>query len=68
MTRFGTVSADAQLVLRAANTAKVHQLSVWDAMIVEAAVAARCQELWSGDLAAGAVIRGVRVVNPLLPG
>jgi predicted nucleic acid-binding protein len=59
------VSADAGLVLRATLTAQGHQLSIWDAMIVEAAAEAGCDELWSEDLAAGASYRGVRVINPL---
>ena len=55
---------DAQLVLRALDTAARHQLSVWDAMIVEAAAEAGCAQLWTEDLSAGAVLRGVEVVNP----
>ncbi|HET9842948.1 MAG TPA: PIN domain-containing protein [Nocardioides sp.] len=58
------VPADADLVIRATLTAQGHQLSIWDAMIVEAAAEAGCDELWSEDLAAGAELRGVRVVNP----
>lgn len=59
------VPADAELVLRASTTAQGHQLSIWDAMIVEAASEAGCDEIWSEDLATGAELRGVRVVNPL---
>lgn len=58
------VPADAQLVLRAATTAQGHQLSIWDAMIVEAANEAGCDELWSEDFAADTELRGVRIVNP----
>lgn len=58
------VPADATLVLQAARTAEEHQLSIWDAMIVEAAVLAGCAELWTEDLTHGHVIRGVTVVNP----
>lgn len=65
MTRFAIVPADGPLVLRAARTADEHQLSIWDAMIVEAAVVAGCDEVWSEDLATGATLRGVRIVNPL---
>jgi predicted nucleic acid-binding protein len=58
------VPADADLVMRAALTAQGHQLSIWDAMIVEAAAEAGCDEIWTEDLAGGAELRGVRVVNP----
>lgn len=60
------VPADADLVMRATLTAQGHQLSIWDAMIVEAATEAGCDELWSEDLAAGTELRGVRVVNPFV--
>ena len=58
------VPADADLVMRATLTAQGHQLSIWDAMIVEAAVEAGCDELWTEDLSAGIELRGVSVVNP----
>ncbi|WP_454293470.1 PIN domain-containing protein [Salana multivorans] len=63
---YGVVSADRALVERAMATASEHQLSIWDAMMVEAAHQAGCDELWTEDLADGSVLRGVRIVNPLL--
>ena len=42
----------------------VHQLSFWDALILVAAEKALCSEVWTEDLNAGQVIRGVKVVNP----
>lgn len=65
LTRLHVAPADAQLVLRAVRTAGQHQLSVWDAMIVEAAAEAGCEEIWTEDLATGAQIRGLLVTNPL---
>ncbi|WP_164860120.1 PIN domain-containing protein [Actinomyces wuliandei] len=62
----GVVPADRALVERAVVTARRHQLSVWDAMVLEAAVESGCGELWTEDLAHGSVLRGVRTVNPLL--
>lgn len=58
------VPADAHLVRRAAATAAAHQLSIFDALILEAAALAGCQELWTEDLAAGSMLRDVRIVNP----
>ena len=54
----------ASLVQAAVQTSQDHQLAYWDALIVEAAVAAGCKELLSEDLADGSVLRGVRVRNP----
>ncbi len=58
------VIADARLVCRAAATTEKYGFSIWDAMIIEAAVESGCSELWSEDLAAESTIKGVRVVNP----
>lgn len=66
LARYPVLVTDSHLVRRAIDTSRRHRLSVWDAMIVEAAVEAGCGELWTEDLATGAAIRGVRVVNPLL--
>ncbi len=64
LTRLPVVGADARLVSRAAATAGRHQLSIWDAMVVEAAAEAGCTQLWTEDLSTGAVLRGVQIVNP----
>lgn len=66
LARSPVVPADGALVLRAARTAEEHQLSIWDAMIIEAAVVGGCSEVWTEDLATGATLRGVRIVNPLV--
>lgn len=60
------VNADQVLVEQAMATAATHQISIWNSMIIEAAHGAGCDELWSEDLDAGATLRGVRVVNPLI--
>jgi predicted nucleic acid-binding protein len=56
--------ADASLVYDAVATATRHQLRIYDAMILEAAVRAGCEELWTEDFPSGATLRGVRIVNP----
>jgi predicted nucleic acid-binding protein len=50
---------------RAIDLQILNQLSFWDALIISAAVSARCSVLWSEDLTAGQVIAGVRIENPL---
>lgn len=58
------VDADAELVVRAAQTSAAHQLSIWEAMIIESASLAGCSTLLSEDLSDGLVVRGVTVRNP----
>lgn len=62
---YPTITTDHLLVSRAAGTATRHQLSIFDALILEAAAHASCDELWSEDFAEGTTVRGVRIVNPL---
>jgi predicted nucleic acid-binding protein len=40
------------------------QLSFWDAMMVQAAIEARCDRLYTEDLNAGQRVGGVTLVNP----
>ncbi len=58
------VPIDSELVLAATDTVSRHQLSYWDALILEAAAAGACDELLTEDLDAGSTLRGVTVVNP----
>lgn len=55
------------LVLDAARTGRRHQLSHWDALIVETASRSGAAELLTEDLDAGSVLRGVTIVNPFAP-
>lgn len=59
------IASDLALVKAAMRTTERHQLAIWDALILEAAVVGGCEELWTEDLSTGATIRGVRIVNPL---
>ncbi len=61
---FPVVTADRELVLDAAATAERHQLSIFDAAIVQAAARAGCAELLSEDFSDGQAIDSVRVRNP----
>lgn len=58
------VPASADLVIRAVALSRTHQLTIWDALVVEAAATSDCTELLTEDLAGGGTIRGVRIVNP----
>lgn len=60
------VPVDADLVLAASETVNRHQLSYWDALILEAAVASGCTEVVTEDLATGSTLRGLRITNLFL--
>jgi predicted nucleic acid-binding protein len=58
------VTTTAGLVLSAIATARNETLSLWDALIIEAASTAGCDRVLTEDLQHDRVIRGVRVENP----
>ncbi len=60
------VAADGELVLSAIDTADQSNISIWDALIVQAARRAGCDEILTEDLNHGQVIEGVRIHNPLV--
>ena len=55
-------------VLAAIGLQRRHQLSFWDAMILESAAQLGCALLWSEDLQPDLRVRGVRVRNPFVTG
>ena len=63
---FASVSEDAGMVLRAVRRHREMSLSFWDALIVEAALKAGADRLFTEDLQHGQVIAGMRVENPFL--
>lgn len=58
------VQIDTDMVLRSVELSRRHQVSLWDALIIEAAVAGACSHLLSEDLQDGWNIQGLRVENP----
>ena len=64
MAMLRVVPVDHLLVLRATDIALSARLSIWDALIVEAAATAGTDRLLTEDLNDGQVIRDVRIVNP----
>lgn len=64
MAMLRVVAVDHRLVLRATDTALNTRLSIWDALIVEAAATAGSDHLLTEDLDDGQIIRDVRIVNP----
>ena len=60
------VAADAALVLRGLHLAQSHQLSHWDGLIVQAALDAGCEALFSEDMQAGMRFGDLEIVNPFV--
>ncbi len=61
------VGSNASFVLDALRLARRHRLSVWDALIVQAALAAGCTTLFTEDLQAGQRFGNLEVVDPFAP-
>ena len=57
----------ADTVLNGVTLAQRHQLSVWDGLIVQAALDAGCTTLFTEDLQHGQRFGALQVVNPFLP-
>jgi predicted nucleic acid-binding protein len=58
------VPSNANMVLRAAGLAHRYQISIWDALMVQAALDAQCEVLYTEDLQAGRRFGSLEVVNP----
>lgn len=58
------VALDAASVLAAVDTATANTIGLWDAMVVQAAQRAGCDEILTEALNHGQIIDGVRVTNP----
>jgi len=66
LARGRVVRFDAGDVIAAIELHRLTQISFWDALIVHAARSAGAVVLYTEDLQPGAVLGGVRVVNPFL--
>ena len=64
MGSMNVVQVDPPLILAAIDLHRLHRLSIWDALILQAAAAAGCRELLSEDMQQGFRHGGVMVVNP----
>jgi predicted nucleic acid-binding protein len=67
MTALDVVPLTGELVLRGIDRATTSQVSLWDALIIEAALEAGCQTLLSEDLSDGQSFDDLVVVNPFAP-
>lgn len=62
-----TVPHTSDLVTRGLELHQAHSLSIWDGLIVQAALDARCDVLLSEDLQHGRRFGSLEVANPFLP-
>lgn len=60
------VNIDANHILSAVGRSRMLKYSFWDALIIEAAVTARAEILFTEDLQHGQIIDGVKIENPFL--
>ena len=65
LAQFDVFPADTSLVLDANEMAVAHQISWFDALIIEAAIRAGCETLYSEDLQDRRRFGSLTVVNPL---
>jgi len=59
-----TVQIDPGMIREAVDISILHRLSFWDSLILAAAESARCEILYTEDLNADQIIRGVLIENP----
>jgi predicted nucleic acid-binding protein len=62
--RLPVVALDDRLVADATEVAREHELSLWDAQIVQAAIRTGCEKVLTEDLNHGQEIAGVGISNP----
>jgi predicted nucleic acid-binding protein len=67
LTQLPVVQIDEGMVLDAIASSRSEQLSLWDALILEAARCGGCETLLTEDLQAERVYGGVTVSNPFAP-
>jgi predicted nucleic acid-binding protein len=63
---FDVVIISTEIIESAIDCSILHRLSYWDALMIAAGQAAKCDILWSEDLKHDAEIRGLKIQNPLI--
>jgi len=61
---FDTVTITVDLIKEAVDCSSLSRISFWDALIIVAAEAGNCTEVWSEGLNDGQIIRGALIRNP----
>jgi predicted nucleic acid-binding protein len=66
LARLAVVQIDLAMVLASIADCQSHRLSLWDTMILRAALSANCDRVLTEDLQHGYVFESLRVENPFL--
>jgi predicted nucleic acid-binding protein len=64
LSRLDVVILGVEDILMAIDLHRLHQFSIWDALVIRAALNAGCRVLYSEDLQDGRRIDGLEIVNP----
>jgi predicted nucleic acid-binding protein len=64
LSRLDVVTIEPSFIVEAIDLHRLHSLSFWDALIVQAAAASGCRRLLTEDLQSGRTIAGVQIENP----
>lgn len=64
LARMDLVRIDLPMILAAIDLGRLHSVSFWDALVLQAASVAGCRVLLTEDLQHGQVLAGVRIENP----
>jgi predicted nucleic acid-binding protein len=64
LSRLDVVVLGVEDLLAAIDLHRLHQFSIWDALVIRAALNAGCRVLYSEDLQDGRRIDGLEIVNP----
>ncbi|AIE84717.1 hypothetical protein [Fimbriimonas ginsengisoli] len=59
------VPSSAEFVLNAVDLSIVTSYTIWDCLILQAAIDAKCDRIYSEDMQHGQTIKGIRIENPL---
>jgi len=60
------VNIDLELIEQAIDISVLSQISFWDSLIIAAAEKANCEYVFSEDLNAGQLYRGIKLLNPFM--
>jgi predicted nucleic acid-binding protein len=66
LSHLDVVGLEVDDLLAAIDLHRLHELSIWDALIVRAALLSGCRTLYTEDLQHGRRFEGLQVVNPFL--
>lgn len=64
LAKHSTVALTSTLVIEGMDYHLLHQISIWDGIILAAAKAAACSILYSEDFNHGQILSGVQIINP----